>query len=184
MKNWIYFFVALAVTAGVGCGIKNSNSDETIALTPTTDCMNYGYGYNGQCNYPYQQNPGFSQYPYNTQNGLYQYGTNGFCQCPNGSRPVYNSTMGLGCMSNATLDAGAIPYQSYNWNYSTNTWMNVNPTQYQPYSGAITTSTVGCFNNVIVACDSRVAQSCGVGGYCRPVGGGSSLGLCIYNYYN
>ena len=64
-KNWIYFFVALAVTAGVGCGIKNSNSDETIALTPTTDCMNYGYGYNGQCNYPYQQNPGFSQYPYN-----------------------------------------------------------------------------------------------------------------------
>ena len=57
--------------------VKNSGGDDRIALTPTSDCMTYGYGYNGQCNYPYNQNSGFYQYPYNTQNGMYQYGTNG-----------------------------------------------------------------------------------------------------------
>lgn len=126
----------------------------------------------------------------------------GNCGCQAGYQPVHHTSFGLACAPQAYFNGGAgqpgygggvqggYSYYSYgvsvgiffNWMASfgpavNNQNLNIPQTNY----GAGT-----CGNNTVPAqgCDVRVQNSCGSSTLiCQPVGGGSSIGVCVTNSY-
>lgn len=232
-RHLFYKFLVLGsvLTLLTGCP-KDEPSGKQIATTPNANCLTYGAGFNGNCNYNYNQVNGFTNYPYGP-NGYYRGHNNnfrnGFCDCPPGHRPVYNGTLGLGCINasyvngsgsyygsnqypynsytnggfggfggfNSEYNTGlgfggyvggslgtspynSIPYSTYTWN--TQTWSFTS--QVQPYNPLPENAgSNGCYSNVLGSCRTDITGSCGATGYCRPIAGGTTLGICINNYY-
>lgn len=180
MKYVLVSIIGLSLSLLVACGSSKSGGNK-IAVTPTTTCLLpngqqgncdinfYGqYGYNGLTNYPYTQQ-GYNGYQNNFAGGL--------CGCPSGSRPVYNNTGGLGCMTTQYMVPG-YGYNSYGWNSVGSYWYNIPQVAYQPF---VSNSGSNCFNDVAYVCDVRLNNTCGGNGYCRPMTGGSAIGLCVTN---
>lgn len=120
----------------------------------------------------------------------YVYGVNnGFCGCGPGMRPIYNSTWGYACVQASYLVYNQ--YLGYNTSsiYAAQNLAPTNMTQITyaplPYGGQN-----NCFATAAAACNVRDVNSCGAGGFCRPIGGGSSIGVCTnqnnpgYDTYN
>lgn len=188
MKNWIMSFILVPLVF-VGCADdKNSNPGTTAGTIatvppPTTSCVD-GSAY---CNSGlYNNNNGFYAYPNNPYYHNLNYAWNGyfggsiggyvgnFCNCPIGTRPVYNGQFGLGCVSTMSFQAyaGAAVYWGYGAN--NNQWVNipqVSNSQGYPQSR--------CFQNVAQSCFVDQLNSCGPGRICQTTGGGSRLGICI-----
>jgi len=111
MKKLLLVLVTLVLAAcgddGGGGGTTAVSPLELQCINGQTNCNNAGYN----------QYPGWSSYPY--QNGGYNYvnyfAQNGFCNCPIGTVPAYNGTMGLGCVRNTYINAYAGAY--FYWNF-------------------------------------------------------------------
>lgn len=152
----------LAITA-----CKKSSDDNqpggTIAATPCTATCN-GTIYTGV--------PGLAAPT------AYTYGLNsGFCGCAYGTRPIYHPEWGFAC-----VQANTIAYSAY-LGYNSSTIyqaqnvaaLNMQQINYSPVQYG---SENNCFSSVAASCDVRAAGSCTNGGFCRPIGGGSSVGVC------
>lgn len=171
-----YIFSLLTILALVACQ-KNESSDngETYAATPAQNCADAA---NPACipaqpNY-YQQNaPQFINY---------QWGyANGFCGCPVGFRPVFNSNWGLAC---APLQwQGAYTYnsvisisvQNIFYGPQNGQWTSVPQMTYSP---ATYGSASQCGAQASLVCDIRVPTSCSGGSQCIAAGGGTYMGFC------
>jgi hypothetical protein len=175
------FATAALITVSLGffvaCGSSKSGQNK-IAVTPTNTCM-LPNGIQGNCDTSfYGQVAGFSVYPYNGS-GYYGNTNNyagGLCACNNGSRPVYNSQFGLGCMATNYVNVNA-GFYSFGWNSGNSSWYGLPQVAYQPF---VSSAGSNCFNDVAYVCDVRLANSCGNTGFCRPVSGASSVGLCVF----
>jgi hypothetical protein len=178
MKYWIFAFLVMPLVF-VACADK-SGSDNTVATVPPPAACMDGTTY---CNsHQYGTYPGFSAYPYNP----YYYNINtvwgagggyvgNFCNCPWGSRPVYNGQFGMGCVSNSAFNvyAGGAVYWGYGAN--NNQWVNmpqISNSQGYPQQN-------GCFQNVAQSCFVDQMNACGAGRFCQTTGGGSRLGICV-----
>ncbi len=186
MSPRIYILPALFLGIGLFLSACAKSSDSnggggggggTVADTP--------------CNGPscYSQNGGGYFLPPPVPNP-YLYGPNGgYCGCSVGQRPVFNPQWGYACVSTQ--------YMTYNYylGYSANNLygfqgqntipLNNSPIAYSPlpYGG-----TANCQQNIAASCDTRATPACTNGGICRPIGGGSSIGVCttgqgIESYY-
>ncbi len=184
--------VVLSTTALLSCGSKSSSNNSATSTQCLNDpymdgCNNAmynnysGYGYQA---YPYAGGtPGYTSDPnsmYRYQNTMYyqNYGMygNSLCACPQGTRPVYNGSMGTGCVSQAMMPNYARTYywslsagQSYNNHY-------VNFNQVSNING--NSANNGCYNNVAWSC--LVGQNqCPEGNVCAPTAQNSPIGICV-----
>lgn len=170
----------VAVLAVVACK-KNDDSGGgggTFATTPQPPAQSCADAANPACtpaqpNY-YQQNaPTFMAYQWNYANG--------FCGCPAGFRPVFNTGWGLACSpynwfpNAAYYQVSAVNVQSIFYGPQNGQWTNVPVVTYSPATSG-NASTCGAQASLI--CDIRSPNTCTSGGVCRVVGGGTYMGLC------
>lgn len=174
-----------AMTAMACANNGGSDSNQQVATTPQS------------CNIPGQPatacNPGYyldQGSPYGIY--PYPYTNNGVCGCGPGFRSIYNQAWGIACAPISIFNSGynygggySYGYAYFNWgSFAQNQgWVNIPQANYNP---AIS-GNLNC--NVGVACDTRNPNSCTNGAACRPIGGGSAMGLCTsgrgednYNY--
>lgn len=201
MTKLFYIFVVASVFM-VACN-KASNNTAAAPPAPTNQCISptntaynsYG-GYNGYYS-PYYNNGlnvgtstcnpqlynqynqyGFTAYPY-TNFYNYNWGNNyaymPLCDCPVNTRPVYNGTMGLGCVSIQYFNP--ISVGAYYWSLTPNNYQWVNWTQVSNISGNVGNMT-NCYQQVASACFIDTPNSCGAGFVCQATSGGSRLGIC------
>ena len=150
-------------------GTYNPYNSGLTSATGTCDPQVYNhYSAYGFAPYPYT-----NFYSYNWSNGGYVHIP--LCDCPANSRPVYNSSIGMGCVSNQYFQP--ISIGAYYWSLTPNNYQWVNWSQVSN-----TTGTIGNFNNcyqqVAQSCFVDVANSCGNGFVCQATAGGSRLGIC------
>jgi hypothetical protein len=167
---------ALILTA---CGNKGGDGGGTVAQTPCN-----GPTTAGGCNPgAYSQTPGLTvpnAVPY------YNGSVNGYCGCENNSRPIYNPQWGFACAPTSYFQNSSYMGYSYGSIFQPQNYGNANMQQisYSPasYGGS------SCYTNFASSCDVRIANSCGTNGYCRAIGGASTVGLCTTgngtDYYN
>ena len=123
---------------------------------------------------------GFSAYPYTSFNS-YNWSAGGYsytplCDCPANTRPVYNGTIGMGCVSNVQFQPISVGAYYYSLQATNNQWVN-----WVQVSNM--TSTIGnmanCYQQVSLSCFTDVPNSCGAtGSVCQPTISGSRLGIC------
>lgn len=190
MKNWIASFILMPFLIIACADDKGSNPSpaaaETIATVPppttscvdgTTYCNSHLYSnYNGF--YAYPKNPYYYNlnYSWNAHfGGNYGGYIGNFCNCPVGTRPVYNAQFGLGCVSQFSFQ----PYISaaVYWGYGANNNQWVNIPQVSNSQGY--PSQNSCYQNVVQSCFVDQLNSCGAGRLCQTTGGGSRLGICV-----
>lgn len=190
MKNWLIICSAfLLPILMIACGSSKSGSDQqTYASAPTSlNCLN---GTAVCDNNAYANYYGFQAYPnaqtvttntttanrYDISN-IYAY-SNGnvasYCSCPVGTRPVYNGSIGLGCV-NQTVFA---PYetQSYYWGTSTAGYNWVNWNQFSNINQ--TSAGNGCYTNLAWACFIDGQNNCFSGQSCQQINPNSRMGIC------
>lgn len=192
MKSWILSVIVMPLVFLACAEKQDSGSPAEVAVVPPpaatplpappTACVD-GTTY---CNSNlYRGNPGFTAYPHNPYfyNMRYAWGGNfglgsgyvgNFCNCPHGSRPVYNGQFGLGCVSTANFQAyaGGAVYWGYGAN--NNQWVNI-----PQISNSQGYKSNGCYQNVAQSCFVDQVNSCGPGLLCQTTGGGSRLGICV-----
>jgi hypothetical protein len=179
MKRWILSCLVMPFLFAACGGNKSDsgNSTTTIAtVPPPSQCMD-GTTY---CNANmYGQNYGYQAYPYNP----YYYGFNGyygggqyanFCDCPGGSRPVFNGQYGLGCVNSSAFGPYASGAVYWGWGANNNQWVNwPSRSNTQPIANA------ACYGNVAQSCIVGQANTCGTGAACQPTSGASRVGICV-----
>lgn len=200
MKKHLLLF-AIASLFLVACNKPNNNNTVAAPPAPATSCIQqtntynpYG-GYNpynpynpygttnvgGTCDTQiYNQNSayGFTAYPYttfNTYNWANGYSTMPLCDCPANTRPVYNGTIGMGCVQNQYFSP--ISTGAYYWSLTPNNYQWVNWTQVSNTTGTVGNLT-NCYQQVAQSCFTDVVNSCGAGFICQATAGGSRLGIC------
>lgn len=195
MKSWLWLTSAALIGIFlIACGNKKQNSDQ-FATSPTDTTCLYGYGSCDNTYYNQYAQYGFSAYPgsqtinmnpqsanrydvYNNYNSNNQ-GQNGnittFCSCPVGTRPVYNGSIGLGCVNTVYM----APYQTkaYYWGSKSSNYDWVNWDQYSNINSA--SGPNGCYNNLAWACFIDLANSCFDGQTCQTLVNNSRLGICV-----
>jgi hypothetical protein len=152
------------------CNIQNQNQ---LGYPQTANCQNYNNWYAGW-------NPNLIQWSYGTWYWPVQYQvSSNNCGCPAGYYPVYGQTFGIACAP-ANYFSSNIVYFNYGWtgysywNYPQNGgWTNIPQI---PYQGPANQNT--CAQNTAQGCDVRL-NTCPAGSTCQPVGGGSTIGLCV-----
>lgn len=204
MRKWLFIATALLITAcqnDSGGGGGGTVTATTTTTTPLTQCID-GSAY---CdNRIYSQTPGWMPYP-----GMYGYAYNyisgfsrsGFCDCPRGYAPVYNSTYGLGCIQSRLLQPFAGYYMywqidissnwSTGWGYNDPAYFYgygytsapTYPNNYPQYSNIPAGTYPGygggsCSRNLTQSCLLNQANTCSNGATCRQVMYGSNLGVC------
>lgn len=157
------------------CGGKNNNDDTPTVPGPNPACMN-GTAYCNNQAYSYY--PGFQPYPNSYGNNYWSssWGTSGFCNCPAGSMPTYNSMYGLGCVNTNQFNYNFSLYAWWGWGATNTQWtrnpISSNITGYNSLGGG------GCFNSAVESCMTNIANSCGPGRICQPTAASGTLGLC------
>lgn len=138
----------------------------------------------GACNnqlYNNYNQYGFIPYPNSRLINNYNVYNNGYmplCNCPANYRPVYNGTMGMGCVAIQYFQPVSIGV--YYWYLTPNNYQWVNWTQ---VSNIETTTTINsnytnCYQQVPQSCFVDQPNSCGMGFICRPTLSGSRIGIC------
>lgn len=204
MKKWLFLLIALFVAAcqNDGGGGGGNTTVTNGVTTPLTSCIDGTTFCDGRI---YSQTPGFMAYPgmygsaYNYMN---QFARGGFCNCPMGTSPIYNSTYGLGCIQTRLLQPFAGYYMYWQIDYSSNwtTGWGYNdpayyygygynsapqiPNNYPQYSNIPAGTYPGfgggssCSRNLTQSCLLNQGNTCGNGATCRQVISGSNLGVC------
>lgn len=150
-------------------------------IVPNGNCLSYqniyqsGAGQN--CYYDYGRHSGFGNYLYAPNQGRFNF-QNGFCGCQNNLRPTFNNQWGLGCVDNSFVQSANNYFTpSFYWDSSNTQWYNVPQLPAaQPFDGS-------CYRDAVLACDSAVPNSCGVGALCVAING-HRIGICQFNNYN
>lgn len=186
MKNRFFTLIAvfaLPALVMVACGKKDGGGGSTAtAVTPlTTTCFN-GTACNPAVYNQYQQY-GFMAYPgysYAYPNYGYGYSNNNpgcFNGCGAGYYPVYNNTIGMGCVSAAVIQP-VMTWVGYYYLAPANMqWTNIPQNSNIPNSGTAT-----CQQGVAQSCFlNNGNNACGEGYNCRPSMQGSAIGLCVRN---
>lgn len=199
MKTLVQIFVlTLTAWALTGCGGSKSSSNNAGNSTqcffdPATGGCNNAqyntyspYGYQAYPGVNGQQIPGYSMdpnSPFRYQINYYYgnnfgYGQSQLCSCPQGSRPVYNGSIGVGCVA-----FGALPTYApvYYWSWSAQASFNnhyVNIPQTSNINPG-TLSNGGCFNNVAWSCLVGQANQCPTGSVCTATAQNAPIGVCI-----
>jgi hypothetical protein len=146
------------------------------------------------------------QLPNSWQYGAWQWPTQwqpsyGNCGCTAGMTAVYYQSFGMACAPNAYLSNQNNGYNNYGYsnngynnnygggfNVQFNWGWNFGPSQNTQGNNIPQTNYSNTYNNscgqqsVARGCDVRTANACGYG-YCQPVGGGSTIGICIDGGY-
>ena len=182
MKS-LFALIALAGALSVIACSNNSNSSNSGTTTASTPqpCNNQA-----QVGYPSTGCLNSSYYPagttYNWPNGAWYWPSNyqssyGSCGCNSGYFPV-QGPFGTACAPSTyfTNYNTRIIYMSSGswpgyWNYGQNSgWINRPQATYN--------SSASCAGSTAQGCDVRL-NNC-TSGRCQPVGGGSTIGLCVY----
>jgi hypothetical protein len=183
MKNWFLALIVMPLVF-VACADKGGEDSKVATVPPPTNCIDGSTYCNSNL---YRQNAGYAAYP---QNPYYYnpatswsrfYGNSGgymgsFCNCPVGTRPVYNGQYGLGCVSTTQFNTVAYGAVYWGWGADNNQWVNipqVSNTQGYPSGNG------SCFQNVAQSCFVDQLNTCGPGATCQTTGGGSRLGICV-----
>lgn len=179
MKTILFSGLLVAFLSLTACQEKDNNNNgqpanNNVATTPTTAQCNLPGSTN--CNPAVYGQHGWQTYPWNYSNG--------FCGCPSGYRPVMSPSFGFACAPAYEFNFQVYYYQGYRYTSYNNQWTNIPQVSYSP---AIS-GTNNCYSQAIRSCDVQ-ASDCGSGSYCRPVGGGTRLGICTVGsgtetYYN
>lgn len=178
-----------------GCGGKKSSSNNngtstTCLYNPytggcdTTQYNNYNqYGFSA---YPAGA-PGYSSNsdsPFRYQLDYYFYGSSGLtsqlCSCPQGSRPVYNGGLGIGCATMGALPRWA-PIYYHGLNTISGPGLNnhyVNIPQVSNINGNYN-NYGGCYSNVAWSCLLGQNNQCPSGSTCQATAQNSPIGVCI-----
>lgn len=182
VMNLISF--CILVTGLVACNNGGNTNNQKVAQTPLSmDCLNgTAYcntgAYNNLNGYGYYSYPGYVQgynyYAYAQQNG--------FCNCPVGTLPTYNSSYGLGCVRADLIQ----PYLNYSFYWTFGYYSNYVPANQGLNSpqvsnlGTVSYQNGGtCQSQLNYSCFVDQAGSCGNQGTCQPTAGGSRLGICV-----
>lgn len=184
MKRLVFFIFALFLTA---CQGNDGGSGPVMANTTQVStplgmtCINGGTYCNNSAYYQYHgfiPYPGLYNYAYNYTNYFNQYG---FCNCPSGYQPIYNGTMGLGCVNTQLLQ----PYEGYyftwqwGWGYTSAAPQTV--INYPQYSNIPGGTNGQCSRTLTQSCLLDQGNTCDTGATCRQVLYGSNLGVCVKN---
>lgn len=179
-----------------GCGNdkKSSNrigtSTHCLYNSYTGGCDNSMYNNYSQYGfqaYPYYGAPGYSSNP----NSPFRYqidqyygfgwGTSSqLCSCPQGTRPVYNGGLGLGC-ANASALPNFLPIYYHGTQSIGGPGLNnhyVNIPQQSNMTGAYY-NYGGCYGNVAWSCMVNQANQCPSGTACRATAQNSPIGVCV-----
>ncbi len=152
------------------------------------------YGYSAYPINPYNWGGyyNYHNYRFGTGGGAGGYGYGGymnFCNCPVGTRPIYNSWAGLGCVQDMTIQPyfGAAMY--YGLQPNNYQWVNIPqiPNTMGYGGGGYGGGGYGggnCFSNVAQSCFIDQGGGCGAGGFCRVTAAGSRVGICVSNGSN
>lgn len=193
MKNKsLYSLIAMLVTALVisSCGNKDANESKEASTPLDSACVDGSAACNGSV---------YNQYPYTNYNpyGGGGYGVNGWCGCPMGSLPVYNSVNGAGCIqqqvyNNMGVGAGFYFYFGANWQVTPASYMNrtyapnnnhwVNIPQFSGYTGypqGYAQTGYRCSGGALRSCQINSVNSCPAGYACRRAGAATNLGICV-----
>lgn len=204
-KSVFIIFSFFMVACGGGGGGSGSNTTqitpyETTCFNGTTVCNNSIYN-------RYEEY-GWTAYPAGFRQGhdytAYFHKT-GFCGCPVGTRPVSNTTFGLGCVATDSFQPfngkAFIWSMGYTIAASADT---ISPelisTEGEDYQGSHSrgehhqirphhdeTATTesepagNCYHDLAQSCLITQAGSCSNGTVCQAVGLGSAMGLCVRN---
>lgn len=171
---------ALVLIGFAACNNKSDNGNGTVVAAPpapSNQCVSYNNGVCSNQVYNNYSNYGFSAYPYTNWNPYYynNYSYIPLCDCPVNYRPVYNGSIGMGCVSIQYFNPIAVGV--YYWSLTPNNYQWVNISQVSNISNSYGSQT-NCYQNVAQACYTDQANSCGAGYICRPTAGGSRLGIC------
>ena len=196
MKNKSLFsMMAMLIFAVIvsSCAKSDDGGSKSAATPLDASCVNGSASCNGAV---------YNQYPY-TQYNTFRgggYGTNGWCGCPYGSLPVYNSVNGAGCIqqqwyNNYVGYAGGFsfyfganwqltPWSGYmNQTYAPNNnhWVNIPQISgYQGYpQGYAYAGNLNCAGRAVQGCQTNVQNSCPAGYACRQTGPATNLGICV-----
>lgn len=185
LTKLVYVLFALSVAA---CGSNNSSNGTQLNQTATTPldmrCLN---GTTNCATSTYSNYGGWTTYslPYNTPgyNYINYFTANGFCGCPGGYSPAYNSSMGLGCISSMALQPiyNYAVYMGFGYNGGFTTWMGGAATINIPQVSNIPGSAYqgACVHQITQSCLINQVNACGIGATCHQVITGSNLGVCI-----
>lgn len=171
---------ALVLMGFVACNNKSDGGNSTVVAAPpapSNQCVSYNNGVCSNQVYNNYSNYGFSAYPYTNWNP-YSYNNYSYiplCDCPVNYRPVYNGSIGMGCVAIQYFNPIAVGV--YYWSLTPNNYQWVNISQVSNISNSYGSQT-NCYQNVAQACYTDQANSCGTGYICRPTAGGSRLGIC------
>ncbi|MCK6597571.1 MAG: hypothetical protein L6Q37_04340 [Bdellovibrionaceae bacterium] len=171
--------LVLIVNLLISC---NNNSSNTAAPpVPSNQCLTGTVYNNGGCSnqvYANYNQYGFMPYPYgNTlyNNGYYGNSYVPYCNCPSGYRPVYNGSIGMGCVASPYFSPIAIG-ANY-WSVTPNNYQIVNWNQVSSNGNTVGGYT-NCYQNLAQSCFIDQINSCGSGYICRATAVGSRLGIC------
>lgn len=189
----IYLSLTIGTLATAACG---DSSSKKHADPPTAICITGGINQpDGNCTHQQGLTPGYVPYPV-APNNLYVGAPtfeNGICNCPAGSYPVYSEAYGLGCVQQNLFDPHLTAYRAYPWqtqtqnfgDYTTSTALlngsANNLTATTPIINFFTNS-VACHQGALELCDDRIEDACGVGGYCKLIGGAGYMGTCVQTH--
>ncbi len=185
------FVISMFVTA---CQNNSGGGGDKTATTPppentctagTQGCVNgtlvnANYCIPGQTctygqNYGYYNSGYYQQWGYPTYN-LQAVGS-GYCGCPAGSVPVMNQGWGIGCMPYNYSYNNGFTYSVWNYPGQNQGWVNV-PQVYYTSTANVYNNSNNCYPFAGIACDTRIANSCGSYGTCVVTSASSSVGVC------
>lgn len=179
MKRLVFFIFALFLAACQGNDNGNPAVNNTVVTTPLSmSCINGGTYCN---NNVYSQYRGFIPYPgmynyaYDYTNQFNQYG---FCNCPSGYQPVYNGSMGLGCIYSGLMQSD-IWYFTWQWGWGYTSAAPQTTINYPQYSNIPGGTNGRCSRTLTQSCLLDQGNTCDTGATCRQVLQGSNLGVCV-----
>lgn len=185
MKRLVYIIFAFWLAA---CGSDGGDGGGgKVATAPLgLKCINGQANcdttqYNQYYQYGWRPYPGF-QYGYDYS---IQFNQNGFCNCPVGFGPVYNSTYGLGCIDQGLLEPFANSFFYFSFTigsfvgggYVGGYTAPEYPTNWPQYSNVGGNTINTCSRTLTQSCFVNQPNSCGAGATCRQVNYGP-LGIC------
>jgi hypothetical protein len=178
----------------IACGNQKQSEPAQYAATPTSVACLYGATTCDSSQYAlyygFQAYPGF-QTIYVNPNSTNRYTINNttyfesenmttFCNCPLGTRPVYNGLIGMGCV-NSQMVGGQFG-QPYLWGQTNNqnsgagayNYVNWNQVSNMNYGDLPN----GCYTDMAWSCFIDVPNGCFQGYTCKATLTNSRLGIC------
>lgn len=176
----------------LACGSSKSSETPQYASTPTSMACLYGAATCDSTQYSlyygFQTYPGFqtiyvdqelaNRYSTTNSSAYYSQNVTNFCNCPAGTRPVFNGQIGMGCVNTQMI--ATFSSRAYFWGQTTasqgSSYNYVNWNQVSNMNGSGLAN--GCYTDLAWACFIDVPNSCFQGYTCQAAISNSRLGIC------